>query len=110
MLGSFQGAIRPVLAARYPMTLRTAASWVFYGAGHATSLLLNTLAADWVRCPDLILIPVYRLYGWLMGVSADLDTTEAVWVKRREDESETDFEVRCRARWPENYTEDDDSA
>ncbi len=81
---------------------RITAVWVLYWAGHATSLLLDAIAHDWPHdAPDWLITVLYRVYGRLMGWSADLDIGEAVWMNRREGETEEAFESRVCARWPD---------
>lgn len=97
-----------VLSPRFHMTINIA-SRLFYWAGHFLFLALDAIASDWSHdAPEWFMDMLYRSYNQLMCWSSDVGPGEYIWLKRRDDENEEAFTMRCRERWPENHEMDPD--
>lgn len=74
-------------------------SYLFYWAGDAISNFIDSLLADFRGVPEWMVDLLYKIYSKCMVLSADLDTDQRIWLVRKDEETEEEFQRRCSLKF-----------
>jgi hypothetical protein len=75
-------------------------TYVCYAIGHPISVLTNFMARV-SPDDDAVINFLYTVYSKFLNWSADFDKAEWLWLHRHENETEEEFNQRCKTRWPD---------
>lgn len=75
--------------------IKTFFSYLFYWAGDSVSNFMDSLSSDFRETPEWVFDWLYKIYSKLMVLSADLDVDQRIWLVRKDEETEEEFQKRC---------------
>lgn len=74
--------------------VKTILSYFFYFAGDSVSNFIDSLSVDFRKTPEWAFDWLYKIYSKLMVLSADLDANENIWLIKKDNETEEEFQRR----------------